>query len=278
MAAFNLARCNAKVQHTSVADVRVLRENNKRVREMRGEEEQAISAALDPAERRTKSGDQDRSFQADLRLLVRLLTLTGLRLGEAVNLRWPNVDWRAEVVTLRETKAGQAQHFPLGAEALAILGAGDGEGYIFAWSNGRPWAPGYVTPSFRKAVMKAGLLDVHAHDLRHTFACRLLRGGVDIYAVSKLLRNRGHERALCPSIASGFEGCHGSWQSISREVWSTVFAAAWEDPVSAFLRSARAFPMSLQVGIERFFHVQTVRLSRRMDRVLGKGGQRGYDP
>ena len=34
---------------------------------------------------------------------------------------------------------------------------------------------------------KAGLEDVHWHDLRHTFASRLGMGGVDLYVVSQLL-------------------------------------------------------------------------------------------
>ena len=34
---------------------------------------------------------------------------------------------------------------------------------------------------------KAGLEDLHWQDLRHTFASRLVMGGVDLYTVSKLL-------------------------------------------------------------------------------------------
>jgi len=117
-------------------------------------------------------------------------------------MRWPDVDWTGGFLALPETKAGEKQHVPLSAEALAILRAlGPGDlsalllsgaqagGYVFAWKDGRPWTPDYVTHAFGKAVRKAGITDLHVHDTRHTFACRLLRRGVDIYTVSKLLRH-----------------------------------------------------------------------------------------
>ena len=182
-AAYNLARRNGKVEKNPVADVRLLRENNKRVREMTPDEERAILAVLEPSQRR---------FHTDLRPIVRFLTATGLRLDEACNLRWSDVDWSAGVATLRKTKAQKTQHIPLSAEAAAILralGPAGGDALLFCWPDGRAWTPGYVTHAFTKAVQKAGVTDLHVHDTRHTFACRLLRAGVDIYTVSKLLRH-----------------------------------------------------------------------------------------
>ncbi len=180
-AAFNLAKRNGKVETNPVADVKLLRENNKRVREMTACEEKAVLKALDPARRRGTM---------DLRPLIRLLPETGLRLGEACNLRGADIDWRAEVATLRDTKAGVTQYVPLSAEALAILRAlSPGGGYVFHWPDGQPLSESYVTHAFAKAVRKAGITDLHVHDTQHTFACRKLRAGVDIYTVSKLLRH-----------------------------------------------------------------------------------------
>lgn len=178
-AAYNLARRNGEVDRNPVGDVRLLRENNKRTRELTAEEETRLLRALEP-----------RRHGADLRPLVRLVLESGLRLGEASALRWSDVDWTGGFATLQQTKAGDKQYVPLSSEALAILRAlGPANGHIFAGKDGTPWTTNFVGCTFAKAVRRAGIPDLRAHDLRHTFACRRLRAGVDLFTVSKLLRH-----------------------------------------------------------------------------------------
>jgi integrase len=69
-AAYNLARRNGKVDKNPVVDMKLLRENNKRVREMTADEDRAILTALGPAQRHTKAGRQDKRYRTDLRPLV----------------------------------------------------------------------------------------------------------------------------------------------------------------------------------------------------------------
>jgi len=166
-----------------VQDVRRLRENNARTRELTPEEETKLLEALEPAKIRSRS---------DYRPLVRLLIESGLRVGEAVTLRWSDVDWPAELLTLRETKAGKVQHAHLNGAALGILrdiGPGDGDSYIFSRRDGKPWRPSVVTHAFQRAAVAAGVKDCRLHDCRHTFASRLVRRGVGIFQVSRLLRH-----------------------------------------------------------------------------------------
>ena len=47
--------------------------------------------------------------------------------------------------------------------------------------------------SFRLALGKAKIDDFHFHDLRHTFATRLVQAGVDLYKVQRLL---GHKSPI----------------------------------------------------------------------------------
>jgi integrase len=66
--------------------------------------------------------------------MVRLLIETGLRAGEAVNLRWLDIDWSAGVAVLWETKAGVRQHATLNATALETLRAlgPEADGHVIA--------------------------------------------------------------------------------------------------------------------------------------------------
>ena len=52
---------------------------------------------------------------------------------------------------------------------------------------------GHLRRSFRVALGKAKIDDFHFHDLRHTFATRLVQAGVDLYKVQRLL---GHKSPI----------------------------------------------------------------------------------
>lgn len=68
---------------------------------------------------------------------------------------------------------------------------------------------------FRGAVKKSGLKDFRFHDLRHTFATRLVQHSVDLYTVQKLMGHksvRTNERyahhypeSLRPSVRARYE-------------------------------------------------------------------------
>jgi integrase len=56
--------------------------------------------------------------------------------------------------------------------------------YVFAEADGEP--PWDFTHAFAVAVKKAGISDLHLHDLRHTWASRLAMAGVDLLTIKEL--------------------------------------------------------------------------------------------
>lgn len=118
---------------------------------------------------------------------------TGLRLGELVGLKRESVDLGQRHITVRNTKNGRNRRVPLTARAFDVLkrrvdkltqGAN-----IFPPGPGeRPW---WIDSAFGRAVCRSGLYGLRFHDLRHTFATRLVTRGVDLATVQRLL---GHQQ------------------------------------------------------------------------------------
>ena len=114
---------------------------------------------------------------------------TGGRLGELLALRWRDVDLEAGLVTFRKetTKSRKERWVPVSqdlAECLRSLRRGIPEDRIFSF---RGEGLKSVRTAFARARKKAGLQDVHFHDLRHTFASWYMQNGGDLYRLQKYL-------------------------------------------------------------------------------------------
>jgi integrase len=153
--------------------VKKLRVANQRVRYLSHSEEEELLNALDGAEW--------------VRNIVAMALNTGMRRGELFDLKWFDVDLSRRVVHVRQSKSGRPRMIPLNTAALELLG-------------GLPKASEYVFPSpknggrvndvgrqFERAVNRAGLVDFHFHDLRHTAATRMADSGVDPFTLAAIL-------------------------------------------------------------------------------------------
>jgi site-specific recombinase XerD len=122
-----------------------------------------------------------------------LALATGMRRAEEFNLTWAGVDLeQKQILVMGKGSRGRGpkrRFVPINEQALKSIKA------LYKISNGSP----YVCPRkkkegqrdfskwFEETVTAAGIPDLHWHDLRHTFASRLVMSGVDIRTVGELL-------------------------------------------------------------------------------------------
>jgi integrase len=150
------------------------REPKERIRFLSDEEESRLFSALRP----------------DLHTMVRFALMTGARQHAIYGLRWRNVS--AESITFRN-KGGGTYQLPVSQAMKALLSALprslDIE-HVHTWQDRNGNRRGFNSNNhwmFERAVMAAEIEDFRFHDLRHTFATRLLRQTQNLKLVSELL-------------------------------------------------------------------------------------------
>jgi len=128
------------------------------------------------------------------------LVVTGLRLGEALNLRTEDVDWSEGLLTIRDTKFGKSRLVPLHPSTCKVLAAYAkrrdslfgvrGEAHFFVNQNGNRLDQGDVHRIFYALSQQIGMRAPSAshgprlHDFRHRLAIQSLvqwyRSGQDV--------------------------------------------------------------------------------------------------
>ena len=175
---FNKAIEWEKVTDNPVKKVRLYREDNARTRFLTDEEEASLLPYCGP----------------QLKPLVMTALHTGFRASELLSLTWQDVDFRRGVVTVQAgyEKNGEGRNVPMNQVLTATLKAvklqGAEGGQVFCSRKGTPYRS--FRTAFERAVRKAGVQDFTFHDLRHTFASRLVMAGVGLPTVKELL---GHK-------------------------------------------------------------------------------------
>jgi integrase len=112
---------------------------------------------------------------------------TGIRKGELFNLKWQNVDFENRIIKVERTKSKKVRFIPINStlfETLKRLEAERGENqHVFPSKN--------IQTAWENARRRAGIENLTFHDLRRSFATRLLEAGIDIVTISKLF---GHSK------------------------------------------------------------------------------------
>lgn len=120
---------------------------------------------------------------------------TGMRRAEQFELRWDNINFQTRTLTIMLSKHGEIRHIPMnnrGVEILRSLPSRLNSQWVFTGSNGKtPMdANNFVRRIFTPALRKAEIQDFRWHDLRHTFASRLVMDGADLRTVQELMEHK----------------------------------------------------------------------------------------
>lgn len=191
-----------------------------RVRFLDASEEQRLRDTLDAREERHRQ-DRDRAnawrdqrgyallpdlravpFVDHLKPLVLLSLNTGLRRGELFNLERQHVDLERALLTVagdtEGNKTAKARHVPLNREARAVLWDWITHrqpiGLLFPGRKGARLDN--ISNAWERLRRSAKLDDFRWHDLRHTFASKLVMAGVDLNAVRELLGHASLDMTL----------------------------------------------------------------------------------
>lgn len=131
-----------------------------------------------------------------------LLARTGLRISDVLGLKFSNINWKENCISLSQQKTGNALSLPLSKElGMAIISyLQDGRpqsssAFIFL-SHNAPFQPlgehNNFNPEFHKYLRRAGIAiptkrHTGVHTIRHSFATNMLRKGTPVQDVSQIL-------------------------------------------------------------------------------------------
>lgn len=170
-----------KADNSPASKVRKFREANQRVRYLEEEEIERLYETC----------------SEHLKPIVAVALNTGMRKGEILNLKWPDVNLRTRVICILNSKNDEKREIPINEDLTRILfrvRKNPKSPYVFCKEDGIPY--GDVKVGFRATLKRAKIKNFRFHDLRHTFASRLVMRGVDLKTVQELLGHKDMRMTL----------------------------------------------------------------------------------
>lgn len=124
---------------------------------------------------------------------LRFLALTGLRLSEALNIRWSDVS--DDSICIRDSKSGESRHVPM-CPAVMTMMQHYRDWKVGPWS----WLTKHKVRTMWHAVKREANLghddEALIHTFRHTFVSHLVQKGVPITVVRELAGHKTIEMTL----------------------------------------------------------------------------------
>ena len=124
----------------------------------------------------------------DFRCLVQAALLTGARYGELTALKASDFNTDSGTVHIRISKSGKPRHIVLSKEGQKffsrMITGKKPDDFIFTRPDGGRWGTSHQHRPFKSAIARAKVGDLAFHELRHTYASRLIMGGAPLSVVA----------------------------------------------------------------------------------------------
>lgn len=153
-----------------VSMIRRPKENRARARRLSSDEEKRLLDELAPSPRHENGRFERGGCRNEWVLPVVVLAIeTAMRRSEILALRWPDVFLDERFVRLHDSKNGEPRDVPLSTRAASTLAAlrRNLDGQVF------PISAEAVKKAFTRASQRAGIANLHFHDLRHEATSRI---------------------------------------------------------------------------------------------------------
>jgi len=180
------------IEDNPIKKVRKPKEPRGRVRFL-SEDEDLPNGTLIKGERTRLLSACKESKCADLYPVVILALSTGMRQGEIMGLRWPDIDLKQERIILHETKNGERRSVPLIGYAKNILEERSKVRQFdtnLVFPGKKHQSPTFIRTPWNAAVKAAEIENFRFHDLRHSAASYMLMSGASSGEIAELL---GHK-------------------------------------------------------------------------------------
>ena len=142
-------------------------------------------------ERRLRPGEQEALIEAAKltrnKLVLPIVTLaleTAMRRGEMLAIRKQHINLDKRTLLIPESKNGRARTIPLSIPATELLGRHLCEGRLF------PLSANAFRLAWERLKCRAGITDLHFHDLRHEAISRLFEKGLSVPEVALISGHR----------------------------------------------------------------------------------------
>lgn len=176
---FNIAILWRKIDSSPAKQIKRIPVNNIREISLSDEEMRRLVEAADP----------------EIKPVLIIALSTGMRRNEILDLKWQNVHFKEKYIFIEYSKSGKTRRVPMNDLIVETLkNVPKVSEFVFYSPKIRAKISiSTVRTAFLKACEKAKIKGLRFHDLRHCAASAMVRKGIDLVTVSKIL---GHSSII----------------------------------------------------------------------------------